>query len=253
LVSLARLAGDQEDVTGDREAGATPSPLAYDGTAFAKEPVRHRRIYGKKGRGDMTTPERGLGRPLEPPEVQSENRQDVVPPSERSQDQERSMHDLVNAGARPLTDEERKAADCSSTSVGERVYAPASARVPKTVPDYADVVSNTDSSTPERRAAGPPSTSNSTHMGHWPQAKEPSFTRVPGPIETGETSGWTSGDTESSRNGEKPHRWMSNRSDSNLMLLGMGWLSLSICTGVGIWLWMRRQRERNKPISRLRR
>ena len=61
-----------------------------------------------------------------------ENRQDVIPPSERGQDaaQTEIEHGLTLDSARPLTEEERKAAD-RDTRVGERVYAPASERVPK--------------------------------------------------------------------------------------------------------------------------
>jgi hypothetical protein len=194
----------------------------------------------------MTFPERRLDRPLDPPETHSENTQDVVPTTERGQDPERSMHTLVNEGSRPLTDEERKAADRSNATAGERVYAPASERVPKTVPDYGDVVTHTDTATPERQAANP-------QTGQWPQASEPSFTRVPRPSDTGDTVGSTSGDMESSWSGQPTNRWMSNVSGSSLMPFGMGWLGVSICAGIGVWLWMRWQRERNKPINRLRR
>jgi hypothetical protein len=196
----------------------------------------------------MTFPERRLDRPLDPPEAFSENTQDVVPTTERGQDPERSMHDLVNDSARPLTDEERKAADRDASNPGERVYAPASERVPKTVAGYRDVVEHTDTATPERQAAGPGNTS----AGHWPQAHEPSFTRVSRPSNGDETTGSSTGEMDSDWN-RPANRWMSNMSGGSLVPIGIGWLGVSICAGVGIWLWLRWQRERNKPINRLRR
>jgi len=208
-------------------------------------------------------PERGLERPLDPPEARAENTQDVIPPTERGQDPERSMHNLVNDSARPLTDDERKAADRGNVAAGERVYAPASERVPKTVPDYGDVVANTDAATPERQAAGQTaahtSTPASSQTGQWPQANEPEFSRAARPGDSGATVGSTSGSTDysgysdSSWNSESESRWMSNISGGGLLPFGMGWLGFSVCAGIGVWLWMRWRRERNKPINRLRR
>jgi hypothetical protein len=160
------------------------------------------------------------------------------------------MHDLVSDSARPLTDEERKAADRDASTAGERVYAPASERVPKTVAGYRDVVENTDTATPERQAAGPGNTSGGA--GQWPQAHEPSFTRVTRPSDGGDTTGSSTGDLESDWNSPSS-RWMSNMSGGSLVPIGAGWLGVSICAGIGVWLWLRWQRERNKPINRLRR
>jgi hypothetical protein len=117
--------------------------------------------------------------------------------------------------------------------IAEPVYAPASERVPRTVPDYGDVVSQTDTGTPERQAAQ--STSE----------REPSFTRVQRPANAppGETSD-TDWDTSNSD-------WMSG-GRGRLLPLGAGWLTVGIA-GVGVWLWLRRRREQNKPINRLRR
>jgi len=119
--------------------------------------------------------------------------------------------------------------------VPEPVYAPASERVPKTVPDYRDVVTNTDTATPERQAAASaPDT-------------EPTFTRVPRPAYTppGET-GQTSWDTPN-------NDWMANASSGGGLPMKLGWLGLSLAGGIGVWLWLRWQRERNKPINRFRR
>ena len=64
-------------------------------------------------------------------ESHTENVQDVIPPTERNQDPEITQitHGLTAETTRPLTDEERKAAD-RDAPVGQRVYAPASERVP---------------------------------------------------------------------------------------------------------------------------
>lgn len=194
----------------------------------------------------MTFPERRLERPLDPPEARSENTQDVLPTTGRGQDPERSLQGLVNDSARPLSDDERKMADRDGGNVGERVYAPASERVPKTVSSYGDVVNNTDTATPERQAASPTSAATDA----WPSAAEPSFTRVPRPSNSTQTTGTTDGEGDT---GWSNARWTSNISGGSMLPIGMGWLGLSVCAGIGVWLWMRWQRERNKPINRLRR
>jgi hypothetical protein len=182
----------------------------------------------------MAFPDRRLDNPFEPPQTPAENRQDVIPPHERSQDPERSSHELVTEVSRPLTEEERKAAD-RDTPVGERVYAPASERVPREpVPGHRDFLEHPDTHTPERAAAATTQT-----------ATEPSFTRVPRP-------------STSNSEPEYQHeheRWMSNSSGfgAGLVPMGIGWLALGICGGIGLWLWVRWQRERNKPINRIRR
>jgi hypothetical protein len=206
----------------------------------------------------MTFSERGLERPFVPPEARTENTQDVLPLTERNQDPERSMHNLVNESARPLTDDERKAADRDTSNAGERVFAPASERVPKTVPDYRDVVSSTDPATPERQAAGQtqPSAASSSDTGRFPEANEPSFARASRPSDASSTVGSASGDIDSAWNNEQANRWMSNASGSSMLPFGLGWVGLGIFgvgLGIGGWLWMRWRRERNKPINRLRR
>lgn len=210
----------------------------------------------------MTFPDRRLEGPIEPPDTQSENSQDVVPASERSQDSQRSTHGLVAEGSRPLTDEERKAAD-RDPGVAERVYAPASERVPRTVEGYRDVIEHTDTGTPERQATGPSSTSPETSSGG-----EPSFTRVPRPSTDPEPGGTSSTPTDWSaqpsghmdwspgagdRTDPQPGRWMSNMSGSGVRPVLFGWLGLTAAGSIGMWLWIRWQRERNRPINRLRR
>ena len=180
----------------------------------------------------MTFPDRRLERPLEPPTAPHENVQDVVPPTERSQDPGRSTHDLVSDTSRPLTDEERKAAD-RDAPVGARVYAPASERVPREpVPGHRDFVEHPDTGTAERQAAGQNSSTRT----------EPSFTRVPRP-------------SASFDDQPQANRWLSSNSSgsSPLVPLGIGWMVLCAAGGVGVWLWMRWRREQNKPINRLRR
>jgi len=133
-----------------------------------------------------------------------------------------------------MTSPENRPEDPGKTPEGEApiaepVYAPASERVPRTVPDYGDVVSNTDTGTAERRASD----------------TEPSFARVPRPTypPPGETSeaAWDTPDST----------WMSG-GRKKMLPIGAGWLTVGIA-GVGVWLWLRRRREQNKPINRLRR
>jgi len=193
----------------------------------------------------MTYPDARLGSPIEPPQAPERNVQDVVPVSERSQDAQRSTHDLVSEGARPLTDEERQAAE-RDVAPGERVYAPASERVPKTVEGHRDVIEHPDNATPERQAAGQTPTTPSGIP--TPPTTEPSFTRVPRP--GGDPIAENVGHDEWSGQG---NRWMSNVSGGSAVPFGIGWFSLAVCGGVGVWLWMRWKREQNKPINRLRR
>jgi hypothetical protein len=204
----------------------------------------------------MTFPDHRLERPLDPPELRSENLQDVIPPTERNQDPERSTHELVTETARPLTEEERKAAD-RDVPVGERVYAPASERVPRQpVPGHRDFVDHMDPATPERQAAGVnpgPQTGGVSYERQTggvtsgaaaaaaQNSSEPSFTRVPRP----------SANPDPAPSDWQQERWMT--SPSRLVPMGMGWLAFGICGGLGIWLFMRWRRERNKPINRIRR
>lgn len=170
-------------------------------------------------------------------EPNPENHQDVIPTSERGQDTAMTdmTHGLVTEGARPLTDDERKAAD-RDTPAGERVYAPASERVPvNPVPGHRDFVEHPDTHTPEREAAGTASNAS----------PEPAFTRVARPSTTPTPEpyrgdSWTNYNDETSRGG----KWMG---------IGVGWLTFGVCSAAGVWLWLRWRRERNKPINRLRR
>jgi hypothetical protein len=89
------------------------------------------------------------------PGGQRDQLQDRLPPTERNQDPERTAvsHGLTTDVSRPLTSEEREAAE-RDIPRGERVYAPASERVPKApVPGHRDFVEHPDESTPERRAS----------------------------------------------------------------------------------------------------
>ena len=174
----------------------------------------------------MAFPDRRLERPLEPPETHAENSQDVIPPTQRNQDPERSTHNLVSDTARPLTDDERKAAD-RDAPLGEPVYAPASERVPREpVAGHRDMVDHPDTATAERQAVNYAD----------PQPVEPSFTRVPRPS-----------------NNPTPEPWTSSETGGSMLPMGMGWLMLGVTCGVGVWLWTRWRRERNKPINRIRR
>lgn len=157
----------------------------------------------------------------------------MIPSSETSQDPERSAHDLVNQSARPLTEEEKKAAD-RDIPVSER-HAPASERVPREpVPGHRDFVEHTDTSTSERQQAATTATPTMTET----TMTEPTFTRVPRP-----SSNPSDDVTETSS-----ESWMSP--SPAMFPIGVGW---AIACGVGVWLFMRWRRERNKPMNRLRR
>lgn len=179
----------------------------------------------------MTFPERRLEWPLDPPETRAENVQDVIPPTERNQDpaQTEMTHEMTTDGSRPLNEVERRGAD-QEIPVGERVYAPASERVPREpVAGHRDFVEHPDPSTPERQAVAG-------------AADEPSFTRVPRPSTMPEEQ------AASTWNTPTPAR------RSKWVPVAVGWaIGVGTCAGVAGWLWLRWQRERNKPINRIRR
>jgi len=170
------------------------------------------------------------------PEPPAGNVQDVIPANERNQDPVTTeiIDELTAESARPLSDEERKAADREAPA-GQTVYAPASERVPvNPVPGHRDFVEHPDTHTPEREAAAQHSTESS----------EPSFTRVARPSYTTSTdASWPS-----SANYEP--QWSGDSQDRKWFGLSMGWLTFGICSGISVWLWLRWQRERNKPINR---
>jgi hypothetical protein len=140
---------------------------------------------------------------------------------------------LAVDASRPLTDEEKKAADRDAPP-GQRVYAPASERVPvDPVPGHREVVEHTDTHTTEREAAG--MTSTTTNV-------EPSFTRVARPS--------TMQNGESSSNPDFPD--MPGRRRRMFFGIGFSWFTV-ICCGAAAWFFMRWKRERDKPINRLRR
>jgi hypothetical protein len=179
-------------------------------------------------------------------ETNTENIQDVIPPTERNKDPARSelTHGLTLESSRPLTDEERKAAD-RDAPVGQRVYAPASERVPvDPVPGHRDFVEHPDTHTPEREAAGSQSTESSEPT--FARVARPSTTPTPGPYTSSMTNpGWNAANTNAS--------WGSGSQGNRGLGMSMGWLTLGICSGLGVWLWLRWKRERNRPINRLRR
>jgi hypothetical protein len=198
----------------------------------------------------MTFPDpnlgRPVGRPLSDPEPAPENTQDVVPPTERNKDPYRaeSIEGATLDGSRPLTEDERKAAD-RDTPAGERVYAPASERVPKApVPGHRDMVEHPDTHTPEREAAA-----HTTPMGG-----EPAFARVARPSTMTETpTPGAYGSSMSNPAFRTSEESGTRRSRAPLFMgLGVSWFTV-VFASVGIWLYMRWQRERNKPINRLRR
>jgi len=199
----------------------------------------------------MTLPDPSLDRPG----GDEQGVQDRLPPSERNQDQQRTemTHGLLADGSRPLTAEEREAAE-HDTPVGERVYAPASERVPvEPVPGHRDFVEHMDDSTPERQAASTdPSIAATMTSGG-----EPSFTRVERPRGSSATGYapaptsplYASPNSHPTYNTEPPSGGMRWRG----LPLGMGSIAILAGGAAGVWLYVRWQRERNKPINRLRR
>ncbi|MDQ6673954.1 MAG: hypothetical protein M3069_24950 [Chloroflexota bacterium] len=186
----------------------------------------------------MTIPDPNLERR---PGADEESLRDIIPPTERSQDPAitEAMHGLSGDVARPLTDDEKKAAD-RDTPVGERVYAPASERVPvEPVPGHREFIDHTDTHTRERQAAGQtvsgPDEASSTRV------TPPSVTPSGGSTgsQAYDDSAWNSG----ARSGGLPFG----------LPFGLAWIALGVAAGIGGWLLVRWQRERNKPINRIRR
>jgi hypothetical protein len=196
----------------------------------------------------MTFPDPNLERPSIIPGGSPGNHQDIIPPTERGQDPEREQaeFDLSRDPARPLTDAEKRAA-ANDEMPGERVYAPASERVPKEpVPGHRDFVEHTDTHTPERAAAGvDPGASSAS-------ANEPTFARIPRP-------GASDSPMSNSGLSDAGSAWSYDSGQASggkrkrlVMGIGVSW-SLVIAAGVATWLFLRWRRERNKPINRLRR
>ncbi len=199
----------------------------------------------------LTRHEKGRGNPMASSDSRisrtdpsAENHQDVIPANERNQDPEvtEMTRELTAEGSRPLTDDERKAADREAPA-GQTVYAPASERVPvNPVPGHRDFVEHPDTHTPEREAAA-----------HQPtESSEPSFTRVARPSTTQTSPDASSTNAGWQASSYEPH-WNSDGHRGKWFGMSMGWLTFGVCSGVGVWLWLRWQRERNKPINRLRR
>src|SRR5687767_11617364 len=117
-------------------------------------------------------------RNLDRPAGEEENVIDRLPPNARGQDEARTEATHHIDSSRPLTSAEREAAE-RDHPLRERVYAPASERVPKEpVPGHRDMIEHTDPATPERQAVA--------EEGSGPDA-EPPFTRVTRPS-TGQQS-----------------------------------------------------------------
>jgi hypothetical protein len=196
----------------------------------------------------MTLPDPSLDRPG----GDEQGVQDRLPPSERNQDQQRTelTHGLAVDGSRPLTAEEREAAE-HDAPVGERVYAPASERVPvEPVAGHRDFVVHTDDSTPERQAVATDTTTST-------DTTEPSFTRVERPRNGGETD-WTPTPMSPPYASPNAHPTYNTQPSTGGLQwrglpLGIGSAVIVAAGAVGVWLYLRWQRERNKPINRLRR
>jgi len=146
-------------------------------------------------------------------------------------------NDLTLGSARPLSEQERKAAD-RDVPVGERVFAPASKRVAVApVPGHGELTEQTDTHTPERQAAGQTPASSAG----------PAVARVAPPSEAPPIS-------NPSYSAANDARWNSEiRSRAVPVGMRLGWVLLGVGGGIGGWLFLRWQRERNRPMNRLRR
>jgi hypothetical protein len=183
----------------------------------------------------------------------SENVQDVIPPTERNQDSATTdaTRQLTDESSRPLTEEERKAAD-RDAPVGERVYAPASERVPvDPLEGHRAMVEHTDTHTPEREAAGLSTPASPSTEPTSVRAEQPHYGTV--------SSGSYAPPAASPSWGQSYERaqsadtnWQGDRRRKLFMGIGFSWFTI-IGTGVGIWLFLRWRNERNKPINRIRR
>jgi hypothetical protein len=195
----------------------------------------------------MTLPDASLDRPG----GEDQGVRDRLPPNERNQDQLRgeTTHGLTIGGSRPLTAEEKAAAE-HDTPLAERVYAPASERVPvDPVPGHREVLEHVDQATPERQA--------NQHDGT-PVSSEPSFTRVERPSTAQPNQPWTPSpmSTPYSSPQSNPTFNTSPRSSRPGWLglpFGIGSVLVVAAGGFGAWMFMRWQQERNKPINRIRR
>jgi hypothetical protein len=119
--------------------------------------------------------------------------------------------------------------------VGERVFAPASERVPvDPVPGHREVIEHPDASTPERLAAVEP--------------PEPTFTRVERPSNIP----YQPAAAPMSNPNYTIEPTFEDRAPSKLPF-GIGTAVMLACGGLGVWAYLRWQNERNKPINRLRR
>jgi hypothetical protein len=161
----------------------------------------------------------------------SQPAQDMLPHGERGQDEQRSTvaHDLTSFPARPLTSEEEHASE-HDTSPGERVYAPAEARVAKPpVSGHRDLIEHPDARTPERRAAG------------WTDESPEGVVRT----------------TRGRRRVRIPLGSSAREQESDTLRefagVGVAWGGLFVCGAVGMWLYLRWQQARNRPVNRLRR
>jgi hypothetical protein len=97
---------------------------------------------------------------------------------------------------------------------GERVYAPASERVPREpAPGHREVIQHMDSRTPERE----------TFERRWPDPTDDEPTA--------------------------PDTGLQQR--VMFMAIGLSWLAVT-ASGVSLWLIVRWRRERNKPVNRMR-
>ena len=149
----------------------------------------------------------------------------MLPPSERGQDPARQAleHGLAAEPSHPLTDDEAEAAK-HDPGRAERVYAPASERVPKP-PTRGDRALVEGGMAARREEA---------HAGAAAAPAEPSAASPSGP--------------DVAPSSDEP-----SRRPSTAVMVSVGAGSLAVAGAAGTaWLYGRWRRERNRPINRLR-
>ena len=218
----------------------------------------------------MTLPDPNLDRPG----GADQGELDRLPKSQRNQDEMRTetSHGLAVDGSRPLTSEEKAAAEHDHPAA-ERVYAPATERVPvQPVPGHREFVEHPDEDTPERQAAqhtaptepsftrvDRPSAQQQSQSREWsPSPASPSYSSPTStPYASPGSTPYASPGTTPYSAPYTPTSTFHTESTSSRgwlgMPLGIGTVALLACGGIGVWLYMRWQRERNKPINRFRR
>lgn len=167
----------------------------------------------------------------------------TLPPRERNEDPERSAltNDMSDGPSRPLTHDEQEAAE-HDTALPERVYAPASERVPKPpAPGHEPLVRATDPSTPERQSAGTAGAFQEGAQGASPSGPSRSAAATLPPPRP-----WTPPPAALGYHDERSRKPL-------VFGLSAGSAAVIGASVGGAWWYTRWRREQHRPINRVRR